>query len=668
MEDQENLQPKSNGVFTATQLDALAGLLQRSLTRGNISWLASSVLGTEAEKVAGNDVGKDDAFVRSVVQAMNDNGKIPDAIRRLREQTHANTFLMVALNRFLNGDDFSNDAALQKLINDYEPFLSSKAIQDHLPRLLRTVCAVALGHPSNEIVGSGFLVGPDLVMTNFHVIAPFLDVDLATNVVKANGPGNQMFFFFDYLSAPAPDVPPTAMQGVQVVTAADDWLVHGRVSLNGDGTAACKPLKDKEYDYVVVRLAKRIGALSPQKGGGGRRGWLELPKGKIDTLGQKRILVFQHPQAAPQQWDVGEFVQLDPTASRVWYSVNTAHGSSGGAAVDSQGQLYALHNAEVVNAPGSPAGKKINQGIRIDSIVEDLAERAPTVLETKTTLNDSTLYWSLTDDPKNLSPIIGRTTFRDLITEMLDPTSPRVLVVRGTVGSGRRYSIELLRRTLGLRVPVAVFSPTDLEKLEPIPFLKALRSELGLVGGAEPNPPDALSTENRSRWIQKDLPRWLLDKLEADEKNNRSKYPAWVVIDTIKTPGERLLWANNLEDCIAALVGAHDPGTPAIEIPQLRWMFLSSLTEALPTGGVPQKEEDLSQQKDYSSDFAACFELAYRSVDKEASMPTSVLRNMASLYMATKNDAAPENARLPVRKLLSGLVLDLMKSDPQAGE
>jgi hypothetical protein len=665
MGEAENLLPKANGVFTAAQLDALVRLLERSITRGSISWLATSVLGTPAENEVPNTVGAD-GFVREIVRVMSERGKIPEAIGKLREQTFANTRLMVALKRFLNGDDISDDA-LQKILKEYEPFLSSLAIKEYYPKVLRTICAVALGDPENDIVGSGFLIGPDLVMTNYHVLETFLDIDPVTNKVKAIGPGDQIFFFFDYLSTPTPDVPPLQLEGVPVVTAADNWLVHGRDKLQGDGTAACKPLSNKEYDYVVVRLATRIGALSPRKGGGGKRGWLELPQDKIDTLTTKRILVFQHPQRAPQQWDIGDFVQLDQTESRVWYSVSTAHGSSGGAAVDGQGRLYALHNAEVKNnVPGLLAGAKVNQGVRIDKIAEDLQAEAPLVLEAKTTVNDSTVYWSLSDDPKKLSPIIGRTSFRNLIIEMLDPQSPRVLVVRGELGSGRRYSIELLKHAFAMRLPVAAFRASDLETLKPKPFLKALSSELELTGAAVPDPPEALTTENLSRWIQKDLPKWTLERLKAAEQQNQSRFPAWIVIDTIKPPGERLLWADNLEDCIAALAGAHDPGTPAVEIPQLRWLFLASPTEKLPTGGVPQKEDDLSQQTDYGGDFAACFQLAYRSVEREAEMPDVVLKRMANAYMR-KNDLLAEKDRIATRKLLSGLVLELMNDDPHGG-
>lgn len=652
--------PPAPVTFTPEQLDSLAKLLVASLTRGNIVWLATSVLGMDAEKLAGNETGDPEAFARRIVQEMNDVGKIPEAIGRLREQTHTNARLTVTLKSFLRGDDLMTDAQLQGLINEYEPFVSSQKFAEYFPKVMRTVCAVALGNPSNEIVGSGFLIAPDLVMTNFHVLETFLDIDEATNKVKANGPGNQIFFFFDYLSAPAPDMPPTASP---LVTAADDWLVYARASLQGDGTATCKPIKHNEYDYAIVRLARRVGALSVRKGGGGRRGWLELPKEKIETLGERRILVFQHPEAAPQQWDIGDFVQLDQTETRVRYSVSTAHGSSGGAALDSTGQLFALHNAEVKTAP-TAAGKKLNQGVRIDKIVEDLKAMAPAVLEIGPEAADSRLFWSLSDDPKNLSPIIGRTGFRDTIVEMLSSNVERVLVVTGPPASGRRYSIELLRHTLGMRVPIVEFSATDLQTREPKQFLEDLIKGLGLEVLGQ-SIPDVLPTENVSRWLRLDVPSWLRDRLAEDEQENRFKYPAWIVVNTIMPKGEPFPWRGDLKDCMAALVGAHDPGQPNIPIPQLRWLFLCSPGETLPTGGVKQREEDLAKDNKYDDDFAACFQLAYSSVDKEASLKDFVLKNLANLQMRS-NQALPESDRQPSRKMLAGVVRDLINEDPLA--
>ena len=96
------------------------------------------------------------------------------------------------------------------------------------------------------------------------------------------------------------------------------------------------------------------------------RGWLPLPTEIAVLEKQTKLFVVQHPGRAPQQVDFGDYCRLDPSGTRVWYSVSTAKGSSGGAAVDSAGQLFALHNAEVEPREGLEG--TLNQGIRIDLI------------------------------------------------------------------------------------------------------------------------------------------------------------------------------------------------------------------------------------------------------------------------------------------------------------
>lgn len=135
------------------------------------------------------------------------------------------------------------------------------------------------------------------------------------------------------------------------MNAAKDWLVYARKFRIDDGTARAQ-LPVNKLDYAVIRLAKSIGDRPSRMSGGPIRGWLTLPAEPCDYLEPRRVVVFQHPGGAAQQMDVGQFVQLDPSATRAWYRVSTAKGSSGGAAVSANGELFALHNAEVESPPG----------------------------------------------------------------------------------------------------------------------------------------------------------------------------------------------------------------------------------------------------------------------------------------------------------------------------
>src|SRR6185369_9952053 len=329
--------------LTTEQLDDLAKLLAQTVVRGNLARLATVLMGPAALQEAGNEIGDVTAFARRIVETLNAAGRIPDAVGLLRQEAHRNSRLTAGLNYILRGGRFGDDAAAQKFVNEYEPLLSSATFQERFPRVSRTVCAIGLGAPLDSIVGSGFLIAPDLVMTNYHVIEPFLEV-LPDGTIGPRESGEKIFFFFDYLWEPAPKAPFGAVKhaGLAVQAAEKDWLVYARGRLPFDGTLQCAARSvqdvDNRYDYAVIRLARPVGSLPVRPSGGPDRGWLLLPGEELDLLGgQKRVIVFQHPGKAPQQFDIGEYVRMDLSGTRVWYSVSTAKGSSDGAAVDTEG-------------------------------------------------------------------------------------------------------------------------------------------------------------------------------------------------------------------------------------------------------------------------------------------------------------------------------------------
>ena len=632
----------------------LAALLAHSLSRGSIVSLAVAVLGNAALEDSGGDLDDTGTFARHVVDSLSAADRVDRAASWLMQGLHPNASMALQLSHILQGKRLSDAAARQKLLNDYQPFFNVVGIEEMFPRIRRTVCAIALGDPLNEIRGSGFLIGPDLVMTNFHVVEEFVkESPPGSGTYVENAPGNQIFCFFDYLWAPAPDVPPgTSPPGRSVfVNARQKWLEYARPSPAFEGTNQLQITVAKEYDCAVIRLQKAIGRLPASQGGGAARGWIPLPKA-IDVLNGKRlILVFQHPQARPQQVAFGDYDRLDPSQTRVWYSASTAHGSSGGAAVDDKGNLFALHNAEVIEP-----GLKLNQGVRMDLIAEDVVPAIPE-LATLGAPGGDLPYWSLTDDLNDPKPVIGRTRFRDSVRSMTAPAGERVMVVTGPPGNGVQFSIKLLRRTLGVQVPVAEFN-RELGRLTPAEFARTLIREIGITGRTGgPLPPQPLDTENLSRWVRKDLPRWLADQLAKDAQQHPLRYPAWVVVNTVLPEAEpRLLWAENLADCIAALAGVHDSGQQVTDLPHLRWLFLGSGVEALPVTAGRALDEDLTVDTTAAVEYAECIRLVWQTLDKKVStgdLEPWERTGRALLAMSTG----------PTRKALATLVRNMVLSD-----
>lgn len=126
-------------------------------------------------------------------------------------------------------------------------------------------------------------------------------------------------------------------------------------------------------------------------------------------------------------------------------------------------------------------------------------------------------------------------------------------------------------------------------------------------------------------------------------------------------PDERLFWADNLKELVAALAGFHDPGQTAVDLLQLRWLFLGSKPEALPVRGVRPQDEDLSSHTSDQQDFADCLQLAWSSVDKGTPpIPENFLKAMAVMTIQS-------NASRPPRKVLADLVRNMVLAAPDTG-
>lgn len=651
--------------FMPEQIADFGWLLCTYLSRGSIESLARDMLDAARMTRVADVINDHEKLAHRVAELLNEAGCFCEAAERLRSGGARNARISLDITRLLQGLPIGPRDPTQSLINTYEPFFAVSAFNDYFPRVLRAVCAVGVGTPAggpsiNEVRATGFLVGPDLVITNAHAIREFIrceDDPVKGRVLGEQGSGDEIFFFFDYQAPPQPSV--AALEGkfpwTVVKAVRENWLVHGRPELDNDGTIkCCSKEMTQDLDYVILRLQKPIGSMPPAKGGGSARGWLRLQE-SIDHQGERRVVVVQHPAGLPQQFDVGEFVRLDPTKTRFWYHVNAAKGSSGGVAIDRDGQTFALHNASVDERPGlEKKWQAVNQGIRIDLIAHDLKTHAGWVDPGEP---GNEFPWSLTDDPMHPKPIIGRDQFRRQVRKSCSPGGPRILAVSGKdPGCGRQFSIKLLRRTLGDDIPVVILRPGELRDTTPTQFLEILRDELGLSGVPIPEP---LETEAMARWRRLDGPQWLAGRLGDAATARPTRYPAWIVLDLVVAEGERLKWKDGLRDLVASLVGIHDPGQPVVDIPELRWLVLGPASDLLVQAASPECREDLSIDLSSAPDFADCMERAWMSREKKEIGDRAFLINIAKYCLSLK----PKDE--PIRRYLSRFVVDLLNKPDQ---
>jgi V8-like Glu-specific endopeptidase len=183
-----------------------------------------------------------------------------------------------------------------------------------MSEVIRTVCRVEIASSAGLILGTGFLLGPSTVITNYHVVE---DV-----ITKHAAPGQVTLRFDRTVNANGGEIRPGVPYRL-----ASNWLIDS------------SPLAD--LDYALLRVDGHPGddPIGGQTNGPTRR-WLTPVSAPLQP-GQP-LFVVQHPQGRPME--VAFDVVLNVTPTRVTYRTNTEGGSSGSPAFSDQWDLLALHH------------------------------------------------------------------------------------------------------------------------------------------------------------------------------------------------------------------------------------------------------------------------------------------------------------------------------------
>ena len=203
-----------------------------------------------------------------------------------------------------------------------------------------------------EPLGTGWLIGPDLLLTNQHVLKN-RDVAAAAKVRF----GHRQ----DRLGVGAADG--------QTFDVDPDFYY-------------CSPVE--ELDYALVRLKKRPLAdmmvdddskdmpffelIKERK----HRGYLLYTLRDINNL--ERMHIIQHPGGNPLKAALTQNIVYFVGDMRVQYTTDTLPGSSGSPVFTPLWEVIALHHSGVPNPP-NPERPDMNEGIPIKAIINDLEKR-----------------------------------------------------------------------------------------------------------------------------------------------------------------------------------------------------------------------------------------------------------------------------------------------------
>ncbi len=227
--------------------------------------------------------------------------------------------------------NFSADGQAEAIIVAGQPtFVDVSFLAVGLERA-RSVCRLVTRFPG-EGSGTGFRIGREHVLTNYHVLYNRDDDDRKVTSVQA---------WFNY--------------------EADE-----RGELKTVQQIRCDPqsiVGEKTDDWALIRTTEPIPDAFPV---------LQIVGARVPEV-DDRVYIIQHPQGQPKkvafQHNLVRFVEPD----KIQYWTDTDLGSSGSPVFDETWSVVALHHFSVP----APQGDRItvrNQGRRIDSVVERMKQ------------------------------------------------------------------------------------------------------------------------------------------------------------------------------------------------------------------------------------------------------------------------------------------------------
>jgi hypothetical protein len=236
-----------------------------------------------------------------------------------------------------------------------------------MQRRVRCVCRVDYADCSPPGVGTGFLVGPDLVLTNWHVVKRLQDAPDE----RKRSIATELRFRFDLIERA--DAVDGKGRATTAALAGDSPVIRsspaGGVELaGGTGEPAMNAL-----DYALIRIAEPVGR-DPVSGAASNetRGRIQFAPAMPPTVPDSALMVLQHPMRGELQFAIGRLLGPNGTGSRIKHTAATQRGSSGSPVLDAGLAPLALHNG--TRSDQENANQSFNTAVPLAHIARDLSD------------------------------------------------------------------------------------------------------------------------------------------------------------------------------------------------------------------------------------------------------------------------------------------------------
>jgi hypothetical protein len=286
-----------------------------------------------------------DARLGELIEWARMNDCLPDLVSAARERRPRNPKLAAIaqeLGLTITGGarvDNPTGSPLEEIIQQNAGFMDMSTLVARLAAVEGQVCRLVI--PGGG--GTGFLVGPNLVLTNQHVIRRIAEHQASPADVRA---------VFDYRATA--DGASLARKDPIEVRLDADWHLWSRPPSQFDWDPNRGDAAPGEVDAALIRLAEPVGELPLRGDGGGTdqvRGWVDAVADPPALAAGNQVFLVQHPRTEPLRLSIGTVSAFNGSGTRVRYDANSRDGSSGSPCFDSGLRLAALHHAHDLAQP-----------------------------------------------------------------------------------------------------------------------------------------------------------------------------------------------------------------------------------------------------------------------------------------------------------------------------
>ncbi|NID11266.1 trypsin-like serine peptidase [Fibrivirga algicola] len=485
----------SRGEFATLFLQAQVGLP----TRMNFEAVAQSAVG-------------DDAFKLGLLYAQS-AGFLPQLLRCIVDDQREDGTLAKALLV----ESGKQSAELQAMVDLAQGFGLPKALYYGLFNGMKWACKL---HIDGKQKGTGILVGPNLVLTAWHVVRQLFRPDPANphQQLADEQASDRLQVEFDNYEGFRNGTLSLRPSKTVLIDAHRQWLVSFKTCHQQELMDLLPPeLTELNncWDYAIIRLARPIGS---------ERRWARLdPNAVVPRLGQ-RVMIFQHPAGASLKIDQGAIaapVIANPAVFpgiRFLHRVNALGGSSGGPCFDQDFMLFGLHQGAWPTNPGDPV---LNRGVPLSGIQAHIKE---TIGELPAPDPADSPIWSL-GEVDGFLPVLGCDAFQATIWQSVLSGRPRLFTTDGLAGSGKTFRARVLSTMLPVSGHLVMRLDGQLvSKFSATELVAAIAGQVGQPVPVFTSQTDMNTTS--AAWLRAEVLPKLLEMLEQA----RQKRLVWLVL------------------------------------------------------------------------------------------------------------------------------------------